>query len=157
MTRAVHTKIKSLFPESPEYWLGWQQPLHLEKLSSVNWLRNFKRHKFRSPSTTPDWEYRLQWIKRRPSRLYHWQQESTPGDRISWVQKIIVGLSWLWRNRWIQDGTEVIGRNNLSVVSFQQQPMTVVQETYWHPPWNDRAIAKSSYLTSLQPPSIVDR
>jgi hypothetical protein len=157
MTRAVHTKIKSLFPESPEYWLGWQQPLHLEKLSSVNWLRNFKRHKFRSPSTTPDWEYRLQWIKRRPSRLYHWQQESTPGDRISWVQKIIVGLSWLCRNRWIQDGTEVIGRNNLSVVSFQQQPMTVVQETYWHPPWNDLAIAKSSYLTSLQPPSIVDR
>jgi hypothetical protein len=71
---------------------------------------------------------------------------------------MILGLSWLWRNRWLQEGAEVVGRNNLSIVSFEcsleKEPLTVIQETYWQPPWNDRAIAKSTYRVSLQPQPI---
>jgi hypothetical protein len=146
MTRAVHTKLKSLFLEPPEHWLGWQQPLHLEKLSPKN------------RSRSPDWQYRLQWIKRRPAKLYYWQTTSIDPRQGSFWRKMILGLSWLWRNRWLQEGAEVVGRNNLSIVSFEcsleKEPLTVIQETYWQPPWNDRAIAKSTYRVSLQPQPI---
>jgi hypothetical protein len=141
-TRAVHTKLKSLFLEPPEHWLGWQQPLRLEKLSP--------KHK----SSSPDWQYRLQWIKRRPVKLCYWQTTSIERNSVSFWHRINLGLSWLWRNRWLQEGAEVVGRNNLSVVSFEcsseKEPVAVIQETYWQPPWNDRAIAKSTYRVSLR-------
>ncbi|MCC0178697.1 PhoD-like phosphatase [Waterburya agarophytonicola K14] len=157
-TRLAHTKLKSLFPEKTKAWLGWNQPLKIEQITK----HNQKQKYLNSVNSLPDWQYRVEWCKRQPAQSLSWQKLSpklTPkGYSASdlatpniW-QKTITGLFlWLWRNRWLQEGSEVIGRNNLSLVRFDWSTnKTVIQETYWHPPWNDRSTVKSSYVTSLE-------
>ena len=155
-TRVVHTKLKSLFPERTKRWMGWNHPFKLEQINNSN------QKYLNSSKLLPDWQYRVQWCKRQPAQSLAWQkfsQEYTPeGYDISnsntpnlW-QKLITGLiDYLWRNRWLQDGTEVVGRNNLSLVRFQwSTTKTAIQETYWYSPWNDTSTVKSSYEVSLE-------
>lgn len=152
-TRLIHTKLKSLLPEKTERWLGWEQPLKLEKLTKSPWW-----HKPRlSPNQPlPDWQYRIEWCKRQPAQSLPWQQSPRKQDnqaKINFWHKLMTHLiSWLWRNPWLQEGTEVVGRNNLSLVKFQwSTTKTVIQETYWHSPWNDCGTVKSRYEISLEP------
>ncbi|MEM6612039.1 MAG: hypothetical protein AAF652_07260 [Cyanobacteria bacterium P01_C01_bin.72] len=64
-------------------------------------------------------------------------------------------LECLWRNRWLQEGSEVIGRNNLSLVRFNwSKYKTVIQETYWHAPWQNGATVHSRYEISLEPDTL---
>lgn len=150
-TRLVHTKIKALLPESTERWLGWQQPLKLVKLSQFT--RRQKSSDSQTDQSLPDWQYRIEWCKRQPSRPLPWKQPRLQINARSnlWQKLITTLLSWLWRNRWLQEGTEVVGRNNLSLVKFQwSTTKSVVQETYWHPPWNDMTTVKTCYEVSLE-------
>jgi hypothetical protein len=150
-TRLVHTKLKSLLPEKTERWLGWEQPLKLKKLTQSACWQNKQSADFKNP--VPDWQYRIEWCKRQPAQSLPWQQSPKKIDRrLNPWQKLIVGLfSWLWRNSWLQEGTEVIGRNNLSLVKFQwSTTKAVIQETYWHPSWNDTGTVQSRYEISLE-------
>ena len=66
-------------------------------------------------------------------------------------------MFWFSLIPWLQEGAEVVGRNNLSLVRFQwsslDEDKTVIQETYWHPPWNNQGVVKSNYVISLRPQS----
>ncbi|MEM8830680.1 MAG: PhoD-like phosphatase [Cyanobacteria bacterium P01_G01_bin.19] len=154
-TRVVHTKLKSLFPEVTERWLGWNQPLKVEKVSNKFWRRN-KPPSQLHPSL-PDWQYRIEWCKRQPAELLPWKQtRRQPRHKDNrWRRLLTRFISWLWRNPWIQEGSEVVGRNNLSLVRFQwSSKKSVIQETYWHPPWNDTGTVKSAYQVSLEPDTL---
>ena len=156
-TRVVHTKLKSLFPERTKAWVGWNYPLDLKRITSKD-----KKQYLNSANVLADWQYRVEWCKRKRSQALPWQKYSpqlTPeGYAISnsktaniW-QKFLSALTYLfWRNPWLQEGSEVIGRNNLSLIGFEWTTnKKVIQETYWYPPWNDTGMVKSSYEVSLE-------
>jgi hypothetical protein len=148
-TRLVHTKLKSLFPEKTERWLGWEQPFKLEQIEQPKWWRN--RHDLQKNSL-PDWQYRIQWCKRKPTESLPWPSDTQKSPQTNWWQKFLnLLLALVWRNPWFQEGSEVIGKNNISLVKFQwSNRKTVIQETYWHPPWNLTTTVKSRYEVSLE-------
>ena len=145
-TRLVHTKLKSLLPEKNERWLGWNKSLKLLKLDRPGWWRK------QSPQDVhvkPDWQYRIEWCKRQPAKSLPWKLPKLNKHKSIW-RRLIDFVALLWRNRWLQEGSEVVGRNNISLVRFRWLDKTVIQETYWHPPWSDRGTVKSSYEVSLE-------
>ncbi len=157
VTRLIHTKLKSLIPESTEQWLGWNNPLKMIQLQQPNfWNKIFKRQpKHPDISTSPpDWQYRIEWCKRQPAKTLPWQplRLSSQPQLNLWQKFIRICLFPLWRNRWLQEGREVIGKNNLSLVKFQwSTTKAVIQETYWYPPWDNTTVVKSNYVVSLDP------
>ena len=150
-TRTIHTKLKSLFPEKTQRWLGWEQPLELKQISN-SWWQN--RTPLKPNRNLPDWQYRIEWCQRQPAQSLPWQRtvKIINNQDKPWQKLITKFIAWLWRNRWLQEGSEVVGRNNLSLVKFEwSTSKTVIQETYWHPPWNDMGTVKSCYRVSLEP------
>ena len=181
-TYLVHTKVKSLALEQPEYWVGWQTPPPLVEMiatpgkvriqdvpvpsqgpfwqqihaPSGNWDIAWQVA-LKDERSQPDWRYRTEWSKRQKAESVPWlkrhpQPES--GKKPPLWRKLLLGsLSWLWRNRWLQEGDEIVGCNNISVVSFQWSPddaKAVIQEVYWHPPWKPTSVVKSRYFAPLQ-------
>lgn len=157
-TSLVHSKLKFLLPEKTERYLGWQEPLKINKIRQLSlWQRICFWRKEKYPSqqdSLPDWQYRIEWCKRQPYQSLPWQQpELEIEDKPNLWQRFTKSfLFLLWRNPWLQEGPEVVGKSNLSLVRFEwSETKTVVQETYWHPPWNDTSIVRSSYVISLEP------
>ena len=147
VTRVIHTKLKSLLPEKTKRWLGWNKSYKQIELPQLGWWR--KRTLEQHP--TPDWQYRVEWCKRQPAQSLPWKLRQTNQKANLWHRLIDRLVSLLWRNPWLQEGSEVVGRNNLSLVKFRwTTTKAVVQETYWHPPWNDTGTVKSSYEVSLE-------
>ena len=182
-TYLVHTKIKSAFLEQPQEWAGWQKSPQLVEIAVTPHRVRFLEvepepdpvwRQIRSPHgnweiswqlalkdwrSHPNWRYRIEWIKRDSAQLVSCRKrpiwQPFPQAGISAARRKAIGLvTWLWRNRWLQEGEEVVGRNNLSVVTFEWLPenagKAVIQEIYWHPPWNPTRIVKSRYFVSLQ-------
>ena len=145
VTRIIHTKLKSLLPEQTERFHGWTKPLKQKKLPQPNWWRKKQQY------PTPDWHYRTEWIERQPAKPLNWKQARKTNSKSIWQQIGDFLLTLLWRNRWLQEGSEVIGRNNLSLVKFRwTKNKAVIQETYWHPPWQETGTVKSSYEVLLE-------
>ncbi|MEM8722604.1 MAG: PhoD-like phosphatase [Cyanobacteria bacterium P01_G01_bin.39] len=148
-TRIIHTKLKSLLPESTERWFGWNQSQQKIKVRSPKWWqRQAPQHSHREP----DWQYRIEWIKRQPAKALPWRLNNNTKSKTSFFDRIINGiLALLWRNPWLQEGSEVVGRNNLSLVRFNwtEHKRTVIQETYWNPPWKEIGMVKSKYEVPL--------
>jgi hypothetical protein len=52
------------------------------------------------------------------------------------------------------EGAEVVGRNNISVVSLQWSAddthKVAIQQTYWHPPWKPTRTVQSRYCVLLE-------
>ncbi|MGF1589017.1 MAG: PhoD-like phosphatase [Pleurocapsa sp.] len=147
-TRIIHTKLKSLLPESTERWLGWHKSDKQVKLPQSKW---WQKKSLRQEYPDPDWQYRIEWIKRQPAKSLPWRQAKQTKPKLNFVAQIADRLVRIfWRNRWLQEGYEVIGRNNLSLVKFRwSKNKTVIQETYWHPPWKETGMVKSSYEVFL--------
>ena len=160
-TRIIHSRLKSLVPEPKEYWLAWLEPLRLFKLPPNKLLQCLfsifsQSPDSEQPKSPPDWQYRIEWSDRLPAKLLAWQprQSHSPQSSSLWQKVVAVFLlSWLWRNPWLQEGKEVVGRNNISLVRFKwsskKEDLGVIQENYWHPPWNPLLTVKSSYIVSL--------
>ncbi|MBF2002658.1 MAG: PhoD-like phosphatase [Synechococcales cyanobacterium M58_A2018_015] len=182
-TQIIHTKLKSLAPEQPQDWLGWWRSpelievqitpgrwrtVKLEVEDQVPLIRQIQTAAgsealswltaVRQPQFLPDWRYRIEWIKRQPAqpafnnRRLPWLQAARPIPR-GW-QRRLTGLSWLWRNRWLQEGEEVVGYNNFGIVQFRHTPTTppvVLQDLYWCPPWNPDCVVTSRFCGSLIP------
>ena len=146
-TLLAHTKLKALFPESTERWLGWNHPLQLKQIAP-SWGRNRKLER----NTLPQWQYTVEWCDRNRAILLPWQPAKKLSHQSSWWQKLLaILIFWLWRNRWFQEGTQIIGRNNLSLIMFSWgSEKMVIQENYWHPEWDDSAVVKSSYRVALK-------
>jgi hypothetical protein len=188
-TQIVQTKLKSLFPEPPQEWVGWNQPPELWEVQalpgSVRWckllpsqiplIRQLKPAQgnrdiawtigVQDPQFLPDWHYRIEWLNRQPAQTAAW------GKKLAWLQvespqrtgwkQLLYLLGWLWRNRWLQEGEEVVGYSNLGFVQFRgcnpseppapSQMPTVLQDLYWCPPWQPTSIVTSRFEGQLQP------
>jgi hypothetical protein len=143
-TRIVHTKLKSLFPEPRRKWLIWFDPAEVREIEDSK----------KQASATPDAMYSIEWIERQPSQIalvnvtwlksYH-QMRRTPWR---WVRD---RLFWIWKNRWLQEGSEVVGLNNIGVISVHSaQTSEVIQDLYWYSPWQPTSIVLSHYRVSLE-------
>ncbi len=197
-TQIIQTKLKSLAPEPPQEWVGWHHLpelwelqttaagwrwLKLPPVSQLPLIRQFRPAQgndditwiigARDPESLPDWHYRIEWILRQAARSPHW-------GRAAWLRSIHrppkglkrlgYWLSWLWRNRWLQEGEEVVGESNIGLVQFrafnptglegraanptglEDQPKPVVlQDLYWCPPWQPDQIVITRFEGELYP------
>ncbi|MEC4985577.1 MAG: PhoD-like phosphatase [Oscillatoria sp. PMC 1068.18] len=183
-TYVAHTKLKSLFPEKSTTWAGWHEPPQLVEIITTpervekreievpsqgpilreivspqgNW-NIFWKIGVRDWRSLPDWEYQIQWIKRQPAEVVPWGKRhlSSPKQQQTISQQLWQNsLSWLWRNRWLQEGEEIVGHNNFSVVSFQwsenDATKAVIQDVYWHPNWQPTSTVYSRYFVPLNIP-----
>jgi hypothetical protein len=163
-TRVIHSRIKNLVPERSEYWVAWEEP---HELIEVPLNRSFweniipgNRRKLKAwqlalkqRQSLPDWRYQLHWIPRQKAQPVT-TTELHLHHSTSFLDKLLSKLLlWCWRDRIFQEGSEVVGRNNLSMVSFEWSDINtekaVIQDTYWYPPWNVNAIVKSRYFAPL--------
>jgi hypothetical protein len=158
-THLIHTKIKSLLPERSHERLGWNEPLELVKIS------RFGRKKaiaaaVRNKQSLPDWGYRIDWIKRQRARVFlqhetgDMSSKSAKNKQLSLVQRLWNFISLLWRNRWLQEGDEIVGYSNIAIVSFQwpadgEGEKAAIQNVYWRPLWEPDSVVYSQYFVSL--------
>lgn len=176
-TYIINTKVKSLFPELPQEWAGWygmpklieiqtvQQRvkiIDLPILESPPVIKQIRSH-FSNGNVAweiavadaeyfPDWRYRIEWVKRQPANNSVRQK---PDLLVRPWKKINKLVSWIWRNRWLQDGEEAIGYSNFSLVSFiwsdaPDGDKIVLQDVYWRSPWQHKYIVCSRYYVSLK-------
>jgi hypothetical protein len=183
ITYLVHTKLKSIAPEPVEYWAGWQQPPELvEVVATPGQVRQLPievgqtgpiLRKIQAPrgndkiawhaatkdkKSLPDWRYQIEWIERQSAQLVPFSKRKigTPPFHPfpEWLSFVGDWFSRLWRNRWFQEGTEVVGRNNISLVSLQwsveEGQKMAIQQTYWHPPWKPTRTVQSRYCVPLE-------
>jgi hypothetical protein len=124
-TYLVHTRLKSLFPEPASSWLGDH--------SQITWIPRQQVQSTQLPPTR-------RWSQRTQSLLFQIAKGT---------------VSWLWRNRWFQEGPEVVGHNNFGVVTWNEpaagDPPAVYHDIYWYPPWDMACPVKSQYQVSLTP------
>lgn len=168
-TYLAHTKLKSLIPEPTEHWLGWHHPPQLVETVATPYkvelrpvsfpaqppflypLHSIPGHEclnwelaLANQASHPDWQYTIQWIPRQPTQVLGQHPFRLPS---SWLQKFVQ----LWRNRWLQEGKEVVGHNNLSIVHFEGSDanLTVVQDVYWYSIWHPQQVVFSRYEVPL--------
>jgi hypothetical protein len=171
-TYIAHTKLKSLIPEPTEHWVGWHSPPELLKVVAtpykieprpislpsphsvlyplhqsagndcLNWEPALPH-----PKTSPDLQYTIEWIPRQPA--CNVQPEDQPQSE-SQRPKLIP----FWRTRWLQEGTEIVGHNNVSIVHFQQSgdQLTAIQDVYWRANWYPQPLVYSRYEVPLTLP-----
>jgi hypothetical protein len=198
-THLAHTKVKSLAPELPQNWAGWNEPPQLIEIQATpekvqmldvevpatgpvlrlikgvrgnwnfSWEIALKDHK-----SLPNWQYYVEWIKREKATLAPWigeQMSSAPfknKNATAWLTGVGNLVSLLWRNQWLQEGEEVIGRNNFGVVSLKwpennEETKAVIHDAYWQPPWQPNSVVYSRYIVLLRvdnpppPPRIAPR
>ena len=178
-TQLVQTKLKALLLEPPQEWVGWHQIPELweaeAKFNGTHWrqrpptedlpIESLKTRLFQPPTwklaaarpeSLPDWHYRIEWIHRQPARSLPWGRVgwlTVPHRR--WFNRLLHGLGWFWRNRWLQEGPEVVGASNIGLVQFRDfdldQPPIVIQDLYWSPPWQPTHIVVSRFEGALYP------
>jgi hypothetical protein len=126
LTRLIHTRLKHwLLPEPVRQWVGWNRPPQMsEKVD-------------RRSQPVPDWMCNLEWIPRQSA------QHLSGSIVHTWWQR-------LWQ--WLQDGKEVVGVNNLAIVSFlATDTPTIVHTLYWVSPWDASEVQYSRYNCKLTP------
>lgn len=195
-THFIHTKAKSLVPEPTQDWAGWNEPPQLVEIQviqetvrmldvevpatgpivrqlmgvrgswNVAWEIALKDCK-----SLPDWQYHIEWIKREKANLAPWKgkrmsSESEYQNPSGWLTAVRNLVLMLWRNRWLQEGEEVVGRNNVGVISFEwshkkENAKAVIQDSYWRSPWKPTSVVYSRYVVPLHvdnpppPPRVV--
>lgn len=148
-TQLVHTKLKSLLPERDRIVIG----------TADSQVQDSKRLFLPTgdPASLPAWQYRIQWILRQPA------QRLTTGTPMwlmaknskhpAWLSQLLDWLKLPWNNRWLQEGFEVVGRNNIGLVEcdWSSPYRTIVsQRLLWYAPWNHNGIVSSRFVVSLR-------
>jgi hypothetical protein len=150
-TRVVHTKLKSLLPEFDQDWVGWMQP----KGKSETAKRAGRRPRSGDSSPESQWRYRIHWLDRQPAQVFRrvirWLKPKRHPKR--WIDRLVALFSCFWQNRWIQEGKEVVGRNNIGVVCFlgteSLETDCVAQDLYWYPNWKHNQVVSSRFVVSI--------
>ena len=156
-THLIHTNIKSLLPERSHERLGWNEPLELVKVSRINRKKSVEAA-VRNKQSLPDWGYRIDWMKRQKARVFLQHETeivSSKPAKLPLVQRLWQIVSLLWRNRWLQEGGEIVGYSNIAIVSFQwpadaDGEKAVIQNVYWRPLWAPDSVVYSQYFVSLE-------
>ncbi|MBW4690874.1 MAG: PhoD-like phosphatase [Lyngbya sp. HA4199-MV5] len=153
LTKLIHTRLKDwLLPEKVRTWSGWSDPLEMVEHGTAQ-----QRHEQPS-SSKPDWLCVLEWMPRCRT------QRPTFGKDLDWLlppwKRKRTAERWLqpfffWRSRWFQDGREVVGLNNLSLVQFESSHAgradKVIQDLYWVSCWSPTEIVYSRFESPLVP------
>jgi hypothetical protein len=158
-THLIHTKIKSLLPERSHQCLGWNEPLELMNIARLS-RKKAVAAGFKYRQSLPDWGYRIDWIKRRRSRVFLPHENGTASDKshknkqLSVLRRLWNLIAMLWRNRWLQEGDEIVGYSNIAIVSFQwpddgDGEKAVMQSVYWRPLWEPDSVVYSQYFVPL--------
>ncbi len=134
-TAFLHTIFKSFFPERERHW--HRNNVHY----STHWIS-------RSPAKSLSWGDRIPW-------LLDNLKNPNASLIIKWFQR---ALLYFWTRRWIQEGKEVIGLNNLAEVSvesnhthngsngsFVDSYLSVSQLVYWYTTWDSGKIVRSEF------------
>jgi hypothetical protein len=131
-TKLAHTRLKDwLLPEPTRHSIGWNHPSQMLPFQRLQTLSS-------KLSQSYDWQCTLGWIPRQrsiPTNLVG----ASPAPQQNWLQQ----WQW-WNSRWLQEGREVVGLNNLAVVQLQDS--TVIQDLYWRSPWLPNQIVFSRYV-----------
>jgi len=158
-THLIHTKIKSLLPERSHQCLGWNEPLELMNISRLS-RKKAVAAGFKNRQSLPDWGYRIDWIKRQRARVFLPHENGTASDKshknkqLSVLHRLWNLIAMLWRNRWLQEGDEIVGYSNMAIVSFQwpadgNGEKAVIQNVYWRPLWEPDSVVYSQYFVPL--------
>jgi hypothetical protein len=140
-TRILHTRLKDwLLPERIRRWIGWQHPPHMKET---------KGRRLPTSSPQPDWFATLEWIPRQTTRRM--TDRAVAPDRH--CRRQYFWRQW-WRRfwLWLQDGQEVVGVNNLGVVSFHESEAnvpTIVHTIYWLSFWQPPEVFYSRFDCEL--------
>lgn len=183
-TYIAHTKIKSLFPEPVQEWVGWNEPPQLveiqvtpQRVRTIDvelpdlkpTIRSLKRIQgneeiawkiaIKDRNSLPDWRYRIDWIKREPAQKVITDLKSFFKPTKQVLSGASEGKGWqnigslIWRNRWLQEGEEIVGRNNFGLIAFHWSPneenKAVIHEVYWRSPWEPTQSVFSRYVVPL--------
>jgi hypothetical protein len=176
-TRIVHTKIKSLVAEKPQDWAGWTQPVELLKVRSFLGFRSTKPlpppahlpdvqrlHRthgnlawdiaVRQPQAFPNWRYHIEWIKRQPAQRVSVRSSLSTRPPQTWLHRLTHWfVQHFWHNRWLQEGREVVGLNNIGLVQFhwsaQSETYLVHHDLHWYAPWEPGTVVYSRYTVPL--------
>lgn len=172
-TYIAHTKLKSIFPEASQEWVGWNEPpelieiqftpqmvrmMDVELPDRTPTIISFKpirgneeiawKIALKDRKSLPDWRYRIDWIKREPAQELITDLKSVAATNWQNIGALI------WRNQWLQEGEEIVGRNNFGLISFNwstnEDNKAVIQEVYWRSPWEPSRIVFSRYLVPLR-------
>lgn len=179
-TKLVHTKISSLAPQQPKIWAGWNnlpklfEVQRIQERIQVNHLKNSPEIPLvrevdsgswhnqevswaiavENPKFLPDWWYRTEWIKRQKAQPAAWEKVKNSPLNSKYKSSSSSG-SWLGKNRWFQEGEEVVGLANFGLVSFNwstenDDAKAVIQDVYWRPSWNNHSVVYSRYFVPLK-------
>lgn len=180
ITEILQTKLKSLFPERRRYWMGSPPDYHEIEVTPSRWRslywkmcrqlmdQNLKRKHLLKPQTSSQpfggkesWGYRSEWLARQPVKRLRWNQPPAWLPRVIQAQVSSHGLrsrllAAIWQRRWLQEGKEVVGLNNIGLVRFSssEEPGSapiVIYDLYWYAPWKALQIVYSRYSTPLKP------
>ena len=184
-TSFIHTKVQFIIAEFPQVWMGWNLPPQLLEIvvtpefvrfwdlelpktgpilrqvkgiignSEIAWTTTIK-----NPQCLPDLQYRIEWIKRESAKLSPWSQrqnllKSTNQQSIWFKDVNDLILNCFWRNRWLQEGHQIVGHSNLGLISFQwfndhnHSQKAVIQDTYWYALWESNSVVYSRYFVAL--------
>lgn len=168
LTQILHTRLKDwLLPEKLRYWVGWSSPCDMVELSRRQAQHFHQKYSIRSAqrsplhkiSELPEWACVLEWVPRQKAQFaafgieVPWllmPSQQTLDSRYPWLKTLM-----FWRQRWFQEGREVVGLNNIALVQVippdAQSPAIVMQELFWFSPWSPTQIVSSRYTTTLSP------
>jgi hypothetical protein len=154
-TELVHSRLKSLLPERDRAWVGWNNPPREQELRSPKPFNGKSVPLSLETNSLPNWQYQIHWMPRQPAQSPVWGKHATwlPASvqkSPQWVYRILRWLTHFWRDRWLQEGKEVVGRDNLGLVQFDAQQNSVQQSLYWYAPWKINTIVFSQFQVPLK-------
>ncbi|MEH2347913.1 MAG: PhoD-like phosphatase [Nostoc sp.] len=157
LTRLIHTRLKDLLlPEKVRHWIGWSDPPNMVEVSAKQLFGGLRPYQM---VTNYDWHCVLEWIPRKTV-----QTSAYTADILSliapWKRAEDAKWKWLqplmfWKSRWLQEGREVVGLNNLGLVHFEfadrSRSDKVIQDLYWFSSWYPTQIVYSRFESQLTP------
>ncbi len=171
LTEVLQTKLKLLLSERVRHWVGYNDESQEIEITPGLWrsIAQWLNPKKPQAERQIGWGYRSQWMHRQPARPPNWQQTPDWLRPLQESRKDLGILRRLWHGRWLQEGKEVVGLNNIGLVQLswpqsaaQQQlaPQTPIQleeipiviyDLYWYAPWQFPHVVYSRFQTALHP------
>ena len=145
LTRLIHTRLKQwLFPEPTRYWAGWNHPTDMESVPALN------PKQFPADRSPPDWVCALHWTQRQ--RAQPLPGDWTKNQKLRSPSLFSSCQRWFpWNWPWFQEGNEVVGKNNISLVQFQPQgpELVVTQDLFWFQKLPKKRVVSSRFTETL--------
>ena len=175
LTEILQTKIKLPLSERLRYWVGYADENREIEVTKRLWqtigrwfatiISSKQRQQSRRLSQQPiNWGYRSRWLHRQPAQRPPWQQTPAWLQHLQGRDRTSGFLRQLWSWRWLQEGKEVVGYNNIGLVQLNwpaisetpsdtpsDTPPIVVYDLYWYAPWKSPHVVYSRFQTTLRP------